>query len=138
MCFVINTRAKRPTQRAMWKVVSIRGDGSVRSLIRSKHRWAADTSFKRDPGRTEVDSYDWWTDKPIKKAKHGIYVYTDKREALAACGSTFGPAEYVPMKVIVKPKDWLHSSKLEDCKYGRMATYDEVYVPEDQPYMEWY
>ncbi len=126
MCFRIDHGAKRPKRRKAYKIVHITRGGLVVSHIHNKHWQCNKTHSIRKNACIHMQG----------SAHEGIYVYC----SLAAAKDTFrygNISDSVIMKVEVDPADWLYSSYDNGWCSG-VATYRKVYVPEEQPYMEWY
>jgi hypothetical protein len=81
---------------------------------------------ERDKGRTYNTGptyYSW-----CSSALHGIYVYTSEPGAKRCLYDS----QKVILKVLVNPKDLLHTSI-----DGDVATYERVTVAENQPWIDW-
>lgn len=131
MCFTVlneslNKQAytKQRRRRVAYKVVELKRNGSVSSLMRAK-LWTTGV-HKRSKGPSMVKG----RFKHTHKSGHGIYVYTTLAMADACRYTGYGEAI---LKVYVKGSDLLNLDL-----NGRRATYDKVTVTEDQPELEWY
>ena len=135
MCFTVNTKAKRPRRRTVWKVVKLHVNGSLRS-------WIARTTLcynypgsiiKRTPRQAPTSASTFASNRVL--AQSGIYVYLSKSDAVERIPPAWSEdaAGSVLLKLEVDPADWLHTS--DD---GVMATYDKVTVAESQPEIEWF
>lgn len=135
MCFTVNTKAKRPRLRTVWKVVKLHVNGALRSEIaRTTLCYNYPGSIiKRTPRQAPTSTSGFASNRVL--AQSGIYVYLSKSYAVKRTypAWTFDGAGLVLLKLEVDPADWLHTS--DD---GVMATYDKVTVAESQPAIEWF
>lgn len=128
MCFTIDNTKRAPKKRVMWKVVRLLGlsQGWVTSLVQDHYYWG--------PGYHEIPKNANTTRIGGFTAHQGFYVYTSAQVALKSVSFTcYSGTMSIPLRVEVEPEDWLHSSRS-----GQIAAYRRVYVPENQPYLEWY
>jgi len=143
MCFKIDNSAEQPKRKHAYKIVRIMPSGLVRSFIRDKQYWQCNKNVEiRHDARTKNVSPSSFYGNYYSYACEGIYVYDTAhiaRTALGNCSSLTESGDLAIMKVEVDPADWLHSA-LSDRWYfaSGISTYRKVYVPEKQPYMEWY
>lgn len=135
MCFPISKRAKKPRQTVAWKVVTINSRGYLQSKVHANQKWQPGETVHRSGGPTTYPSFTYCVPNTLEDAVayHGIYVYLDEKIAHSLCFGMYN----VVLKVRVSPKDFLHRGQYI-WDNGMIATYDKVYVPEDQPYIEWY
>lgn len=122
MCFIIDTTARRSNKRVVYKAV-ILSRGIVRSMLYS-YRWSTGEHKIDFDAKTEE-----WTGERLDSYE-GIYVYNSLREAE---NNVYRHHNEVILKLNVRPQDWLYTNFKQT-----VSTYRRVWVPEDQPYLEWY
>lgn len=121
MCFEIRQPQKPWRNRVAWKVVQICGDGYVSSSMRVFF-WA--------PGEVVCKGGVYWSPgRSVREARAGIYVYRHEPDPLRLVSN------FVVLKVHVNPADFLYHGV--DYNLKQVATYKKVFVPENQPYIEW-
>lgn len=140
MCFLIDRKAKRPTQKKVFKVVKINPHTKlVHSPIKINTFWNQKSIIKIPKNaRCSKLSYDY---SAYRISASGIYVFLNRREAEDIAIER--GEEYVVLELDVNPKDWIHTSEfagagIGTCKKGLAATYRRVKVSPRQNYIRWY
>jgi hypothetical protein len=125
MCFIIPRQRNRPRQRVVWKVVEL-----YKTSLRSW--WRSD--FVYYPGVIKAKGV--FRNAPGWPSRGGIYVYLNEADAIQQ-SSKHSWSNQVVIKLRVKPTDLIAVSKKNETG-GQQATYRGAFMPEDQPYVEFY
>lgn len=151
MCFIIDESVtKPPRNRHGWKVVRLEPTMAALKRAGKGRGWHTRRFLECHVVSAHMSGFRWRTGRVRatrhafagmatysqrtgdKRAWEGIYVFYTKAAALREWGGRYNR---VLLRVELDPKDFLHCSK--DHRTGRVATYRQVTVPEDQPYIEW-
>ena len=134
MCFEIDRAAKQPRRKTAYKICATDSYGYLRSPHYPEYRggraWQPNTTV-HSGARIRDDGYlrSFELGHEIWHAASGIYVYRTLQCALHA-NQLYDDQI---LKLVVAPEDWLFTSK-----NGELMTYRKVFVPANQPYIEWY
>ena len=137
MCFIIDEQGKKPRVRTVWKWVRLRADGYLCSPIRrTRQTWQPGAVMTAKPPYTDRCRGGPSWRSPL--AENGIYVFLDYATAWYTARKWnlgLGNNTWVIIKCHVDPKDFLYRGKHRDVN---TATYKQVTVAEEQPYLSWY
>lgn len=125
MCFRINYKrsAESYPRRTAYKVVYLNSDSFVVSCTNHTHYWGPGYVY-RSNGPTRIECYNY------DLARSGIYVYETEAAAKRNCIHS----EHVVLQVEVEASDCIWRGRIDR---SFIATFEKVYVPDIQPYIEW-